>query len=85
MQHRIATAGWSLPGGAAHVIASWGYVSRWVIELTGPTLVRGATEALAFLNQHESVCFASSTAAARFRQAGGGTLFRAWVDRECFT
>jgi len=139
MQHRIATAGWSLPGGAEHAIASWGYVSRLLAELTGPTLFgdageaiefapgtevvgfgdrgdhtaarrtgapvafvasmtgaavvdlapgtafRGATEVRAFLDQHESMCFASSSDAVRFRRAGDGTLFRARVDRACFT
>ena len=55
MAHQIATAGWSLPGGAEHRIASWGFLIGPLTEWPGPTSVRDASEIRVFSHLAERV------------------------------
>jgi hypothetical protein len=88
MAHQIATAGWSLPGGAEHRIASWGFLIGPLTEWPGPTSVRDASEIRVFSHLAERVRLAlagpvllptSATPETRFAPHAPQTAF---ADRE---
>jgi hypothetical protein len=75
MQHRIATAGWSRPGGVEHAIASWGYLSGPIREYPGTTLARDRGQDTDFARMTEPIGVEATAAGTGFRPVSAPAAF----------